>query len=140
MVAVLLLALKGLIAAVSTAEAQALQQPGDRIAIVNKGQGLLTVLNLQDRSHRVFKVGYLPHETVHAQGLVFVSNYGSAHVRSSDLTNEPGNTLSVIDLSRPDRPPKSWNWASIDARLMALQFLMMSSACTSPVRVDRRSW
>ena len=102
-----LLALTALIAALSTAGAQVPQQPGGSIAIVNKSQGLLTVLNLQDRSHRVFKVGFLPHETVHAQGLVFVSNYGSDHVRSSDLDNEPGNTLSVIDLSRPNQPPKT---------------------------------
>ena len=37
--------------------------------------------------------------------LVFVSNYGNAHVRSSDLTNNPGNTLSAIDLAHPDSAP-----------------------------------
>ena len=62
----------------------------------------MTVVDLQGRATREFKVGYLPHETAAAGSLVFLSNYGSGHVRSSDLTNAPGNTLSVVDLSRPD--------------------------------------
>jgi YVTN family beta-propeller protein len=73
-----------------------------RIAIASKASGMLKVVGLQGQPAREFKVGYLPHEAVAAGPLVFVSNYGSAHVRSSDLTNDPGNTLSVIDLSRPD--------------------------------------
>ena len=37
--------------------------------------------------------------TVAAAGqLVFVATYGSGHVRSSDLTNDPGNTLSLVGL------------------------------------------
>jgi YVTN family beta-propeller protein len=81
------------------------QQPGrpaGRIAIANKAPGVLTIVGLQGQPAREFKVGYLPHEVAAAGPLVFVSNYGSAHVRSSDLTNSPGNTLSVVDLSRPD--------------------------------------
>jgi YVTN family beta-propeller protein len=81
------------------------QQPGGpagRIAIASKAPGLLTVVGLQGQPAREFKVGYLPHETAAAGPLVFVSNYGNAHVRSSDLTNDPGNTLSVVDLSRLD--------------------------------------
>lgn len=76
--------------------------PAGTIAIVNKAPGVLTVVGLQGQPTREFKVGYLPHEAAAAGPLVFVSNYGSAHVRSSDLTNDPGNTLSVVDLSRPD--------------------------------------
>lgn len=80
------------------------QQPGapaGRIAIASKAPGVLTVVGLQGQPAREFKVGYLPHEAAAAGALVFVSNYGNAHVRSSDLTNDPGNTLSVVDLSRP---------------------------------------
>ena len=62
---------------------------------------MLTVVGLQGQPAREFKVGYLPHEAAAAGPLVFVSNYGNAHVRSSDLTNDPGNTLSLVDLSRP---------------------------------------
>jgi YVTN family beta-propeller protein len=76
------------------------------LSIVNKAKGEISVLNLQDHTSQVFKAGYLPHETAVAQGLVFVSNYGSAHIRSSALTNDPGNTLSVIDLSQPQESPK----------------------------------
>lgn len=39
--------------------------------------------------------------------VVFVSNYGSAHVRSSDLADRPGNTLSAIDSAHPDRAPET---------------------------------
>ena len=81
--------------------------PEGRIAITNKNTGVLTVLNLHDRSTRVAKAGYLPHEVVAAQGLVFVSNYGSAYVRSSVLTDVPGNTLSVVDLARPEAPAET---------------------------------
>ena len=72
------------------------------MAIVSKAPRVLKVVGLQGQPAREFKVGYLPHEAAVAGPLVFVSNYGSAHVRSSDLTNDPGNTLSRIDLSRPD--------------------------------------
>jgi YVTN family beta-propeller protein len=81
------------------------QQPGEpagRMAIVSKASGVLKVVGLQGQPAREFKVGYLPHEAAVAGPLVFVSNYGSAHVRSSDLTDDPGNTLSRVDLSRPD--------------------------------------
>jgi len=76
--------------------------PAGRIAIASKAPGVLTVVALDGRPVREFKVGYLPHEAAAAGSLVFVSNYGNAHVRSSDLTNDPGNTVSVVDLSRPD--------------------------------------
>jgi YVTN family beta-propeller protein len=78
--------------------------PAGRIAIASKAPGVLTIVGLQGQPPREFKVGYLPHEAAAAGSLVFVSNYGSAHVRSSDLTDNPGNTLSVVDLSRPDAP------------------------------------
>ncbi len=77
-------------------------EPAGRMAIVSKAPGVLKVIGLQGQPGRAFKVGYLPHEVAVAGPLVFVSNYGSAHVRSSDLTNDPGNTLSLVDLSRPD--------------------------------------
>lgn len=77
-------------------------EPAGRIAIANKKPGRLTVVGLQRQATREFKAGYLPHEVAAAGSLVFISNYGSAHVRSSDLTNEPGNTLSVADLARPE--------------------------------------
>jgi YVTN family beta-propeller protein len=77
-------------------------RPAGRIAIVNKAPGVLTVVGLQGQPTREFKVGYLPHEAAAEGSLIFVSNYGNAHVRSSDLTNDPGNTLSVVDLSRED--------------------------------------
>jgi YVTN family beta-propeller protein len=76
--------------------------PAGRIAIASKAPGVLTVIGLQGQPAREFKVGYLPHEVAAAGSLVFVSNYGNAHVRSSDLTDSPGNTLSVVDLARLD--------------------------------------
>jgi YVTN family beta-propeller protein len=76
--------------------------PAGKIAIASKAPGVLTVVDLQGQPAREFKVGFLPHEVAAAGALVFVSNYGSAHVRSSDLTNDPGNTLSVVDVSRAE--------------------------------------
>jgi YVTN family beta-propeller protein len=87
--------------------AQQSGEPAGRIAIASKAPGMLKVVGLQGQPTREFKVGYLPHETAAVGPLVFVSNYGSAHVRSSDLTNDPGNTLSVVDLSRPDAAAKA---------------------------------
>jgi YVTN family beta-propeller protein len=87
--------------------AAASQQPGapaGRIAIASKAPGLLTIVGLQGQPTRETTVGSLPHEAAVAGSLVFVSNYGSAHVRSSALTDNPGNTLSVVDLSRLDAP------------------------------------
>ena len=86
---------------------QAPDGPVGRIAITSKAPAMLTVVGLQGQPRREFKVGYLPHEVAAAGPLVFVSNYGSGHVRSSDLTNNPGNTLSVVDLSRPDAAAES---------------------------------
>ena len=76
--------------------------PIGKIAIASKTPGVMTVVDLQGHAAREFKVGYLPHEAAAVGPLVFLSNYGSGHVRSSDLTNDPGNTLSVVDLSHPD--------------------------------------
>lgn len=84
------------------ASSQFPEGPAGRIAITSKGPGMLTVVGLQGQPRREFKIGYLPHEAAAAGPLVFVSNYGSGHVRSSDLTDDPGNTLSVVDLSRSD--------------------------------------
>ena len=81
---------------------QAPEGPAGRIAIASKAPGVLTIIGLRGQPAREFKVGYLPHEVAVAAPLVFVSNYGSGHVRSSELTNAPGNTLSAVDLSRPD--------------------------------------
>jgi YVTN family beta-propeller protein len=96
--------LTGALALVSNQPALS-QQAGasaGKIAIASKASGMLKVVGLQGQPALEFKVGYLPHEAVAAGTLVFVSNYGSAHVRSSELTNDPGNTLSVVDLSRPE--------------------------------------
>jgi YVTN family beta-propeller protein len=76
-------------------------EPPGRIAIASKAPGLITVIGVQAQPTREFRGGYRPHEVAAAGRTVFMSNYGSAHVRSSDLTNEPGNTLSVVDLARP---------------------------------------
>jgi YVTN family beta-propeller protein len=94
------LALTAMTAPALTAEARRAHMPDARIAIVNKGQGALTVLSLRDRTRQVFTAGHLPHEAAAAQGVVFVSNYGSAYIRSSDVADRPGNTLSAVDLSR----------------------------------------
>jgi YVTN family beta-propeller protein len=84
------------------ASSQEAPEPAGLIAITNKAPGVMTLLRLPGQPGRAFKVGYLPHEVAVAGQVVFVSNYGNAHVRSSDLSNEPGNTLSAIDLARPD--------------------------------------
>lgn len=79
-----------------------------KLAIVHKSRGELSVLNLKDHTQQTFKLGsYLPHETAVAQNFIFVSNYGSAYIRSSALDNQPGNTLSVIDLAQPRNPAKT---------------------------------
>jgi DNA-binding beta-propeller fold protein YncE len=77
-------------------------EPAGRIAIASKAPGLITVIGVQAQATRTFRAGYLPHEVAAAGPVVFISNYGGAHVRSSDLTNEPGNTLSVVDLTQPE--------------------------------------
>jgi YVTN family beta-propeller protein len=82
-------------------------EPAGIIAIASKAPGLLTLVGVQSQPTRRFSAGYLPHEAAAAGRVVFVSNYGSAHVRSSELTNRPGNTLSAIDLARPDRAPET---------------------------------
>lgn len=83
------------------ASSQASAEPEGVIVISSKAPGMITVVGLQEQPTREFKAGYLPHEVVAAGQRVFISNYGSAHVRSSDLTDNPGNTLSFVDLDRP---------------------------------------
>lgn len=81
---------------------------GGKLAIVNKASSELTVLNLNDQTRQTFSLGsYLPHETAVAQNFIFVSNYGSAYIRSSAVNDKPGNTLSVIDLSQPKKHPQT---------------------------------
>lgn len=89
-----------------TVFSQAPAEPAGVIAIASKAPALMTIVGLQSQPTRQFSVGYLPHEVAAAGRVVFVSNYGNAHVRSSDLTNEPGNTLSAIDLAGPDSAPE----------------------------------
>ena len=89
------------------ASPQAPGEPPGLIAIASKAPARLTIVGLRKQPTREFNVGYLPHEVAVAGRVVFASNYGSAHVRSSDLTNAPGNTLSAIDLARPDRAPET---------------------------------
>ena len=96
-----------LVVHVTAARSQEPALPAGRIAVVSKAPGKLIVVDLQGQNPRGFKVGHLPHEVVAAGSLVFVSNYGSAHVRSSDLTDDPGNTLSMVDLSRRDAAPET---------------------------------
>lgn len=83
------------------AQSEQAGEPAGRIAIASKAPGLMAIIGVQGQPTRAVKAGYLPHEVAAAGQTVFVSNYGSAHVRSSDLTNEPGNSLSVIDVARP---------------------------------------
>lgn len=90
-----------------TLSSQTAGEPAGIIAIASKAPGLLTLVGPGAEPPRQFSVGYLPHEAAAAGRVVFVSNYGSAHVRSSDLTNRPGNTLSAIDLAHPDRAPET---------------------------------
>ncbi|HEY5567474.1 MAG TPA: cytochrome D1 domain-containing protein [Gammaproteobacteria bacterium] len=98
-----LAALTGIVALALYAPAASSQQaePAGVIAIASKAPALITVVGLQGQPTHEFKAGYLPHEVAAAGQRVFISNYGSAYVRSSDLTDDPGNTLSVVDLARP---------------------------------------
>ncbi len=89
------------------ASSQAPGEPSGLIAIASKAPARVTIVGLSNQPTREFNVGYLPHEVAVAGRVLFASNYGSAHVRSSDLTNAPGNTLSAIDLARPDRAPET---------------------------------
>jgi YVTN family beta-propeller protein len=89
------------------ASSQPPDEPSGLIAIASKAQARVTIVGLQKQAGREFIVGYLPHEVAAAGRIVFASNYGSAHVRSSELTNAPGNTLSAIDLARPNSAPET---------------------------------
>jgi|GEM_PF-3641688 len=71
------------------------------VGVVNKGDATASIIHLATGKTETFKVGYLPHEIVFGNGIAVVSNYGSAHIRSSSLSNRPGNTLSVIALAEP---------------------------------------
>jgi len=71
------------------------------LGVANKSDGTASFINVRTGATKTVKVGYLPHEVVIGNGYAYVSNYGSAHIRSSDIRNEPGNTLSVIRLQEP---------------------------------------
>lgn len=75
------------------------------VGVVNKADGTASLIDIKSKQIRTVKVGRLPHEIVIGKDHAFVSNYGSAHIRSSDLSNQPGNTISVIPLS--DSQPTS---------------------------------
>jgi YVTN family beta-propeller protein len=68
------------------------------LSVVNKADGTVSLYDLASGTVQNVPVGRLPHETAIGRGFAFVTNYGSQHIRSSDLSNEPGNTLSVIQL------------------------------------------
>jgi YVTN family beta-propeller protein len=78
-----------------------LAHAGRLLGVVNKYDGTASVIETETGKTTTFKVGYLPHEIAFASGKVYVSNYGSAHVRSSDMRDRPGNTLSVAALETP---------------------------------------
>lgn len=70
----------------------------DLVGVVNKTEGTISLIEVKTGQITKVQVGYLPHEIAFAPGYAYVSNYGSAHIRSSHLQNKPGNTISVIDL------------------------------------------
>jgi DNA-binding beta-propeller fold protein YncE len=69
------------------------------LGVVNKSDGTASIINVKNGETKVFKTGFLPHEISFANDSAYISNYGSHHVRSSDVRNVPGNTLSVISMS-----------------------------------------
>lgn len=73
------------------------------LGVVNKADGTASLIDVASGDTRVIPVGRLPHEIAFGNGFAFVSNYGSNHIRSSDLADAPGNTISVIDLSDASR-------------------------------------
>lgn len=91
-----------LIAAAIIGQANAATTAQGFLGVVNKNDGTASVINVSNGETKIFKAGYLPHEIGFADGKAYVSNYGSAHVRSSDLRNVPGNTLSVTDFKNPN--------------------------------------
>jgi len=71
------------------------------LGVVNKDDGTASFINLRTGDTQTVAVGLRPHEVVIGNGTAYVSNYGSAHIRSSDLKDVPGNTLSVVQLAPP---------------------------------------
>lgn len=71
------------------------------LGVANKADGTASFINVRTGITKTVKVGYLPHEVAIGNGYAYVSNYGSAHIRSSDLRNAPGNTISVVRLKEP---------------------------------------
>ncbi len=69
------------------------------VGVVNKLDGTATIISIKTGIQRTVKVGRLPHEIAFSKDTAFVSNYGSAHVRSSSLNDQPGNSISVIPLN-----------------------------------------
>ena len=115
-------------------------EPLGLIAIASKAPARVTLVGLQGQAGREFTVGYLPHEVAAAGRIVFASNYGSAHVRSSELANTPGNTLSAIDRhARPAlrRPSIS---EPVAVRRTALRCRAISDGFMSRARDVRKYW
>src|SRR4051794_8460503 len=71
------------------------------LGVVNKKDGTASLIDVKTHATQTVTVGKLPHEIFLSADNAFVTNYGSAHIRSSDLNDEPGNTLSIISLARP---------------------------------------
>ena len=71
------------------------------LGVANKADGTASFINVVTNAIKTVKVGHLPHEVAIGNGYAYVSNYGSAHIRSSDIKNAPGNTLSVVELKEP---------------------------------------
>jgi DNA-binding beta-propeller fold protein YncE len=71
------------------------------LGVANKADSTALLIDLKTGQTRTFPVGKLPHEIAFGPDHAFVSNYGSAYIRSSDLKDEPGNTITAIQLSSP---------------------------------------
>lgn len=71
------------------------------LVVANKMDGTISLIQTKTGETTTHKVGYLPHEVVINAEYVYTSNYGSAHIRSSDLKNKPGNTITVLPLTDP---------------------------------------
>lgn len=69
------------------------------LGVTNKLDNAATFIDLSTGATRTVKVGSLPHEIVLGGGFAYVSNYGSAHIRSTGIKDDPGNTLSIVDLA-----------------------------------------
>ncbi len=68
------------------------------LAIANKTDHTVSFLNLNTKKEVIVDVGYLPHEVTVNKTHAFISNYGKQHVRSTDTSDLPGNSLTVVSL------------------------------------------